>query len=112
METVTDIMDTAAATADLSRARQRLLHSLESLRENLAVPVLPDGSPDIGIDIYRWRQITFKIHIAMRKSSFLFENLLFVIFVFCDFFFLAVIRSYRTFPTALPKMLHLLLGER
>lgn len=48
METVTDIMDTAAATADLSRARQCLLHSMESLREKLAVPVLPDGSQDIG----------------------------------------------------------------
>lgn len=51
METVTDIMDTAAATADLSgdKARQSLLYSMESLRENLAVPVIPDGSQDTGI---------------------------------------------------------------
>nr|XP_046271005.1 phosphoinositide 3-kinase regulatory subunit 5-like isoform X2 [Scatophagus argus] len=38
MEAVTDSMETAASTADLSTARQGLLHSMERLRASLAAP--------------------------------------------------------------------------
>lgn len=48
MEAVTDIMETAASTADLSTARQSLLHSVERLTESLAAPAPVDGCPDTG----------------------------------------------------------------
>lgn len=49
MEAVTDSMETAASTADLSTARQGLLHSMESLiRESLAAPAPADGCLDTG----------------------------------------------------------------
>ncbi|XP_042339119.1 phosphoinositide 3-kinase regulatory subunit 5-like, partial [Plectropomus leopardus] len=48
MEAVTDRMETAASTADLSAARRVLLHSMERLRENVAGPGPADGCPDTG----------------------------------------------------------------
>ncbi|XP_059203581.1 phosphoinositide 3-kinase regulatory subunit 5-like isoform X2 [Centropristis striata] len=48
MEAVTDRMETAASTADLSKARQGLLHSMERLRESLTGPAPADGCPDTG----------------------------------------------------------------
>lgn len=49
MEAVTDSMETAASTADLSTARQGLLHSMEKLiRESLAAPAPVDGCLDTG----------------------------------------------------------------
>lgn len=51
MEAVTDIMETAASTADLSAARQSLLHSVERLTESLAAPAPTDGCPDTGTEI-------------------------------------------------------------
>lgn len=48
MEAVTDVMETAASTADLSTARQSLLHSVERLTESLAAPAPPEGRPDTG----------------------------------------------------------------
>ncbi|XP_074511663.1 phosphoinositide 3-kinase regulatory subunit 5-like isoform X2 [Sebastes fasciatus] len=48
MEAVTDRMETAASTADLSAARQGLRHSMERIRESLAVPAPADGCPDTG----------------------------------------------------------------
>ncbi|XP_069005546.1 phosphoinositide 3-kinase regulatory subunit 5-like [Embiotoca jacksoni] len=46
LEAVTDRMETAASAADLRAARQDLLHSMERLRESLAVPA--EGCPDTG----------------------------------------------------------------
>ncbi|XP_040918251.1 phosphoinositide 3-kinase regulatory subunit 5-like isoform X2 [Toxotes jaculatrix] len=43
LESVTESMEIAASTADLSKARQGLLNSMERLRESLAVPVPADG---------------------------------------------------------------------
>ncbi|XP_076608706.1 phosphoinositide 3-kinase regulatory subunit 5-like isoform X2 [Chaetodon auriga] len=48
MEAVTDSMETAASTADLSTARRGLLHSMERLRESLVAPAPPDGCTDTG----------------------------------------------------------------
>ncbi len=48
LEAVIDSMETAASQADLSTARQGLLHSMERLREGLAVPAPADGCPDTG----------------------------------------------------------------
>lgn len=48
MKEVTDIMETAASTADLSTARQSLLHSMERLREGLEDPALPNHCPNDG----------------------------------------------------------------
>ncbi|XP_044038341.1 phosphoinositide 3-kinase regulatory subunit 5-like isoform X2 [Siniperca chuatsi] len=48
LEAMTDSMETAASAADLSTARQGLLHSMERLRESLAVPAPADGCPDTG----------------------------------------------------------------
>ncbi|XP_070703680.1 phosphoinositide 3-kinase regulatory subunit 5-like isoform X2 [Pempheris klunzingeri] len=48
MEAVTDGMETAASTADLSTARQDLLHRMERLRESLVVPAPADGCSDKG----------------------------------------------------------------
>lgn len=63
MEAVTDSMETAASTADLSTARQGLLHSMERLiRESLAAPAPVDGCLDTGKKKYtqntvdRWRE--------------------------------------------------------
>ncbi|XP_073349735.1 phosphoinositide 3-kinase regulatory subunit 5-like isoform X2 [Pagrus major] len=47
-EAVTNSMETAASTADLSRARQGLLHSMERLRGSLAAPAPAEGCPDAG----------------------------------------------------------------
>lgn len=48
VEAVTDRMETAASTADLSTARRVLLQSMERLRESLAGPGPADGCPDTG----------------------------------------------------------------
>ncbi|XP_070778965.1 phosphoinositide 3-kinase regulatory subunit 5-like [Enoplosus armatus] len=48
LEAVTDSMETAASTADLSTARRGLIHSMERLREGLAVPAPADGCPHTG----------------------------------------------------------------
>ncbi|KAM9345906.1 phosphoinositide 3-kinase regulatory subunit 5-like [Symphorus nematophorus] len=48
MEALTDSMETAASTADLSTARQGLLHSMEKLKESFAVPAPTDGCTDTG----------------------------------------------------------------
>lgn len=48
LEAVTDSMETAASTPDLSTARQGLTDSMEMLRESLALPVPADGCPDTG----------------------------------------------------------------
>ncbi|XP_029294031.1 phosphoinositide 3-kinase regulatory subunit 5-like isoform X2 [Cottoperca gobio] len=48
MEAVTNRMETAASTADPSTARQVLQHSMEALREGLAVPAPADGRTDNG----------------------------------------------------------------
>ena len=41
-------METAASTAGLSAARQGLLHSMERLRESVALPTPADGCLDTG----------------------------------------------------------------
>lgn len=48
MEAVTESMETAASTADLSTARRGLLHSMERLRESLVAPASTDGCTDTG----------------------------------------------------------------
>ncbi|XP_078125935.1 phosphoinositide 3-kinase regulatory subunit 5-like isoform X2 [Sander vitreus] len=48
MEALNDRMETAASTAGLSAARQGLLHSLERLRESVALPTPADGCLDTG----------------------------------------------------------------
>lgn len=48
MKEVTDMMETAAATADFSRARQSLVDSMEKLREGLAAPSPLDHSLGTG----------------------------------------------------------------
>lgn len=48
LEAVINSMEAAASKADLSTARQGLLHSMERLREGLAVPAPADGCPDTG----------------------------------------------------------------
>lgn len=48
MEVLTDIMETAASTTDLSTARQALLHGMERLRESIAAPLPPDGHQETG----------------------------------------------------------------
>ncbi|XP_040012019.1 phosphoinositide 3-kinase regulatory subunit 5-like isoform X2 [Xiphias gladius] len=48
LEAVTESMEIAASTADLSTARRGLLNSMESLRESLAVPVPAEGCSDTG----------------------------------------------------------------
>ncbi|XP_029914538.1 phosphoinositide 3-kinase regulatory subunit 5-like [Myripristis murdjan] len=45
---VTDTMEAAASTADLSTAREGLLHSMERLGDSLAVPTEADDSSDCG----------------------------------------------------------------
>ncbi len=47
MEAVTDSMEKAASTADLSTARRGLQHSMETLRESLTAPA--DGCRDKGM---------------------------------------------------------------
>ncbi|KAF1379130.1 hypothetical protein PFLUV_G00172880 [Perca fluviatilis] len=47
-EAVSDRMETAASTAGLSAARQGLLHSMERLRESVALPTPADGCLDTG----------------------------------------------------------------
>lgn len=48
MKEVTDIMETAASTADLSTARQSLVDGMEKLREGLAASAPLDHSPNTG----------------------------------------------------------------
>ncbi|XP_054463201.1 phosphoinositide 3-kinase regulatory subunit 5-like [Anoplopoma fimbria] len=48
MEAVTLLMETAASTADPSTARETLLHSMERLRDSLAVPAPNNGRTDTG----------------------------------------------------------------
>lgn len=48
LEVVTDSMETAASTADLSAAKQGLQRSMERLRESLAVPTSADCRSDTG----------------------------------------------------------------
>lgn len=48
MEAVTDSMETAASTTDVSAARRDLLHRMERLKESLAVPAPADGCSDTG----------------------------------------------------------------
>ncbi|XP_067426475.1 phosphoinositide 3-kinase regulatory subunit 5-like [Thunnus thynnus] len=48
LEVMTDSMETAATTADLSTAKQGLQRSMERLRESLAVPASADCHSDTG----------------------------------------------------------------
>lgn len=47
-EAVTDMMETAASTGDLSTARQGLLHSTERLKKSLTTEAPLDNCPDTG----------------------------------------------------------------
>lgn len=82
MEAVTDRMETAASTADLSAARQGLRHSMERIRESLAVPAPADGCPDTGkteninmnkveIDTCEVNLLLFKVVLRQYSASLL-----------------------------------------
>lgn len=53
-DVVTDMMETAASTADLSTARQGLLHSMETLIKSLAAEAPLDNCPDTGMMRTPW----------------------------------------------------------
>lgn len=79
MEAVTDSMEVAASTADLSTARRGLLHSMSRLVKSLVAPAPADGCTESGETEHlnikfhgqsRDRQTTAHIMIVeMRKSS-------------------------------------------
>lgn len=48
-DAVTDMMEAAASTTDLSTARQGLLHSMERLMESLAAEAPLENCPDTGM---------------------------------------------------------------
>ncbi|KAE8282873.1 Phosphoinositide 3-kinase regulatory subunit 5 [Larimichthys crocea] len=52
MKVVTDSMETAASAADLSTARQGLIHSMERLRESLAAPAPANGSDTGAVETF------------------------------------------------------------
>lgn len=48
LKVITDNMETAASAADLRTAREGLFHSMERLREGLAVPAPTNGCFESG----------------------------------------------------------------
>uniref|UniRef100_A0A3Q4AZ82 Phosphoinositide 3-kinase regulatory subunit 5 n=1 Tax=Mola mola TaxID=94237 RepID=A0A3Q4AZ82_MOLML len=67
MEVLTDIMETAASTTDLSTARQALLHGMERLRESIAAPLPPDGHQETGTT-EGTNTLIYKIQLKPRKK--------------------------------------------
>ncbi|XP_027141221.1 phosphoinositide 3-kinase regulatory subunit 5 isoform X2 [Larimichthys crocea] len=52
MKVVTDCMETAASAADLSTARQGLIHSMKRLRESLSAPAPANGSDTGAVETF------------------------------------------------------------
>lgn len=70
MKEVTDIMETAASTADLSTARQNLADSMEKLREGLTASAPLDHSPGTGkTENKKTQNICNRYFIILRSFS-------------------------------------------